>query len=184
MEIKNELYKMRDISYTKGLQDLISYINNNKPTQNMSMIEIGSYAGESTEIFSKYFNNVIAIDPFNNNYDENDITCKYMELTKVYETFIKIVKKHHNINHIRKTSDEAIYELKNTQVDFVYIDGLHTYEQIKKDITNYLPLINKGGFIGGHDYHQTWQGVKDGIHETIGLPEQIFQDTSWIKQIK
>lgn len=182
--MKNELYKMRDIHYANGLKDLILYINNIKPTENMNMIEIGSYAGESTEIFSKYFKNIIAIDPFINDYDKDDLTCQYMELTKVYNIFIELINKHNNITHIKKTSDEAIFDLKNNQVDFVYIDGLHTYEQVKKDIINYLPLINKGGFIGGHDYHQVWQGVKDGIHELLGTPDQIFQDTSWIKQIK
>lgn len=182
--MKNELYKMRDIPYANGLKDLISYINNIKSTENMSMIEIGSYAGESTEIFSKHFKNIIAIDPFMNDYDKNDLTCQYMELTKVYDVFLRIMDKCDNITHIKKTSDEAIFDLKNIQVDFVYIDGLHTYEQVKKDIINYLPLINKGGFIGGHDYHQVWQGVKDGIHELLGPPEQTFQDTSWIKQIK
>jgi len=184
MEIKDKLYIMRDSVYANGLKNLISYINEIRPTKDMTMIEIGSYAGESTEIFSEHFKNIIAIDPFINDYDKNDPTCKYMELTKVYNTFIEIVNKYNNISHIRKTSDDAIYSLKNIQVDFVYIDGLHTYEQVKKDITNYFPLINRNGFIGGHDYHPVWQGVKDGIHELIGTPEKTFIDTSWIKQIK
>lgn len=183
MAIKNELYKMRDISYANGLKDLISYINNIKPTQNMTMIEIGSYAGESTEIFANHFKNIIAIDPFINDYDKNDLTCQYMELNKVYDVFIELINKHSNITHIKKTSDEAILELKNTQVDFIYIDGLHTYEQVKKDIANYLPLIKKGGFIAGHDYHPVWQGVKDAIHESLGIPEETFGDTSWIVQL-
>ena len=106
-----------------------------------------------------------------------------MELTKVYDVFLKVINKYGNISHIKKPSDEAIFNLKDIKVDFVYIDGLHTYEQVKKDIVNYLPLINKGGFIGGHDYHEVWQGVKDGIHEVLGSPEQTFGDTSWIKQI-
>jgi hypothetical protein len=50
--MKNELYLMRDTQYTQGLIDLIEYINNFTPTDKMNMIEIGSYAGESTELFS------------------------------------------------------------------------------------------------------------------------------------
>lgn len=56
--------------------------------------------------------------------------------------------------HIKETSDNA-YEkfLKNQveQYDFVFIDGLHTYEQCKKDLENYDKLIKKGGIIAGHD---------------------------------
>jgi hypothetical protein len=48
---------------------------------------------------------------------------------------------------------------------------------------NYKKLVKKSGFITGHDYHPVWQGVVDAIHEAIGEPEMIFQDTSWVKKI-
>lgn len=182
--MKNKLYVMRDPIYSEGLKNLISYINETKETKNMTMIEIGSYAGESTEIFANNFKNVVSIDPFLNDYDVNDITCKYMDLNEVYNHFNLILNKYQNIKHIRKTSDDAISELNNLKVDFIYIDGLHTYEQIKKDMQNYIPLINEGGFIGGHDYHPTWEGVVNGINEILGKPEKTFSDTSWIKEIK
>jgi hypothetical protein len=73
--MKDTLYIMRDQSYKKGLEDLIEYINKFSDTKQMTMIEIGSYAGESTELFANNFKSVIAIDPFLNDYDENDITC-------------------------------------------------------------------------------------------------------------
>lgn len=36
-------------------------------------------------------------------------------------------------------------------LDFIYIDGNHAYEHIKKDITLATQLVKKGGVIGGHD---------------------------------
>ncbi len=54
---------------------------------------------------------------------------------------------------------------------------------MKKDIQNYLPLIKKGGFIGGHDYHPVWQGVVDAIEEVLGRPDKITRDTSWVIQL-
>jgi hypothetical protein len=107
-----------------------------------------------------------------------------MDLDKVYNLFIEKINKYHNIIHLRETSDEAINTIKNIDFDInlVYIDGLHTYNQVKKDIINYLPLI-KNGFISGHDYHPVWQGVVDGINEIIGPPDMVFDDTSWIKKI-
>jgi hypothetical protein len=183
MSNKNKLYVMRDNVYRKGLQDLINYINTFSNTKNLTMVEIGSYAGESTELFAKNFKSVIAIDPFLNDYDKNDVTCEYMDLTEVYNTFNAVISKYENVRHIRKTSDDAISELKNLKVDLVYIDGLHTYEQVKLDIENYMPIINESGFICGHDYHPVWQGVVDGINEKLGEPDKRFQDTSWIKKI-
>jgi two-component SAPR family response regulator len=118
-----------------------------------------------------------------NDYDPNDPACSYMDLTNVYKTFSSVISKYDNITHIRKTSDDAIDELKDIKVDLIYIDGLHTYDQVKKDIDNYIGLINESGFISGHDYHSVWQGVIDAIHEKIGKPDTIFQDTSWIKKL-
>jgi predicted O-methyltransferase YrrM len=180
----NELYVMRNEMYAKGLWDLINYVKKHGNTKTMTMIEIGAYAGESTQMFSNEFERVITIDPFINDYDPDDITCRYMELEKVYYTFKKVVDRNNNINHIRMTSDDAIDKLIGTKVDFIYIDGLHTYDQIKKDITNYLPLLKPNCLIGGHDYHINWGGVVNGVNELLGEPDATFCDTSWIKHIK
>jgi predicted O-methyltransferase YrrM len=178
MSTKNELYVMRG-EYTNGLLSLIDYINQQKSTKELSMIEIGSYAGESTTMFANHFKKVVSVDPFLNDYDANDIACQYMDLTKVYDTFKSAISSYSNITHIRKISDDAINDLKDNSFDFVYIDGLHTYEQVKKDISNYLPKIKDGGFIGGHDYHPVWQGVVNAINENFTI-DAIFSDTSWI----
>ena len=180
----DKLYVMRDATYAKGLDDLIQYVKERGDTKTMTMIEIGSYAGESTQMFANEFERVIAIDPFINDYDPNDITCTFMELEKVYDTFKEVVDRNGNIEHIRMTSDDAVNQLIDMKVDFIYIDGLHTYEQIKKDITNYLPLLKSNCLIGGHDYHRNWDGVMRGINELLGAPDATFSDTSWIKLIK
>ena len=179
----DKLYPMRDNLYKGGLEDLINYVKRYGDTKQMNMIEIGSYAGESTQMFANEFESVIAIDPFMNDYDPNDITCTYMELEKVYHTFKDVVERNNNIRHIRKTSDDAVNELVGMTFDFIYIDGLHTYEQIKKDISNYLPLLKPNCLIGGHDYHDVWNGVILGVHESLGVPDMTFKDTSWIKKI-
>jgi Methyltransferase domain len=184
MNKKNELYVMREIDYFNGLRDFIQYVKDNTTNENLTMIEIGAYAGESTTLFANHFSEVITIDPYLNDYDPNDVTIEYMDLDKVYDKFIENTKPYPNIKHIKKTSDDAIQDLKNISVDVVYIDGLHTYNQIKKDIENYLPLVKKNGFIGGHDYHQNWYGVVSGINEKLGVPEKIFADTSWIFKVK
>ena len=50
----------------------------------------------------------------------------------------------------RMTSDE--FFLGNKQnFDCVYIDGLHIYEQVRKDIINSLKILNSNGIIILHD---------------------------------
>jgi len=52
--------------------------------------------------------------------------------------------------NVRKTSD-AFFENNDVRFDVVFIDGLHTYEQVRKDIINSIESLNKGGWIALHD---------------------------------
>ena len=51
---------------------------------------------------------------------------------------------------IRKTSDKFFKDNKDT-FDCVFIDGLHYYAQVKKDIENSLKVLNPNGIILLHD---------------------------------
>ena len=52
--------------------------------------------------------------------------------------------------NIRKTSDD-FFSTNIKNFDIVFIDGLHTYEQVKKDIKNSLNFLNPRGVIILHD---------------------------------
>jgi len=52
--------------------------------------------------------------------------------------------------NIRKTSDDFFLSNDN-KFDIIFIDGLHEYEQVKKDIKNSLKFLNNGGVIILHD---------------------------------
>lgn len=177
--MKNRLFNMRP-NYS-GLTDLIKVVQKTHNTKDFTLIEIGAYSGESTTFFANFFGRVITIDPFINDYDKSDPTCQFMSLESVYKTFLINISKHNNILHIKKTSDEAIKELYNTNnVLVVYIDGLHTYEQVKKDIQNYKDLILLDGYLCGHDYHKSrWKRVCDAIDE-FQRPDMLFSDSSWL----
>ena len=69
------------------------------------------------------------------------------------------------VTWLRKTSDQARRDINET-LDFVYIDGNHSYEYTKKDIANYYPLIRSGGVIGGHDYKAFFHpGIEKAVDE-------------------
>lgn len=181
--MNDKFYTMRPENYKKGLYTLIEYINKFQTTSNMEMLEIGAYQGESTLIFAEKFLKITTIDPYLDNYDPSDPTCNHISLEKVYEKFLELTKDIDSIKLIRKTSDEAYNDLIDKKFDFIYIDGMHTYDQVKKDIKNYKSLVKPGGFIGGHDYHPNWQGVIDAIKEEFDVIDATFEDTSWIKKL-
>jgi predicted O-methyltransferase YrrM len=37
------------------------------------------------------------------------------------------------------------------RLDFLFIDGDHTYEGVKQDFEMYTPLVRKGGLVAMHD---------------------------------
>ena len=52
--------------------------------------------------------------------------------------------------NVRKTSDDFFIN-NNKTFDLVFIDGLHTYTQVKKDILNSVKFLNTNGIILVHD---------------------------------
>lgn len=50
----------------------------------------------------------------------------------------------------RMTSD-AFFATNTDMFDFVFIDGLHTYEQVRRDVVNSLRFLEPGGIIAIHD---------------------------------
>ena len=52
--------------------------------------------------------------------------------------------------NIKITSDE-FFKKNKLNFDIIFIDGLHIYEQVKKDILNSIKFLNKDGIILLHD---------------------------------
>ena len=65
---------------------------------------------------------------------------------------------------VKKTSENA-FPLIPDNLDFVYIDGNHNYDFVKKDLEMYYSKIREGGIIGGHDFSASWEGKVRAILE-------------------
>ena len=179
---KEEFYIMRAPFYAEGLIDMINWIDNIRPTQEMRIIEIGSYICESTMIFADRFKEVVSVDPYINDYDLEDAACSFAPFDKVYEQFVRNTLSVPNIKSIRETSENAFSILKDQQWDMVYIDGLHTLEGVSYDIAHYKTIIKPGGFVCGHDYG--WGNVRHAIGQLLDdKVDATFKDASWAKQI-
>lgn len=51
---------------------------------------------------------------------------------------------------IRATSDE-FFQANKQLFDVVFIDGLHTYEQVRRDVINSIRFLKPGGYVAMHD---------------------------------
>jgi len=123
----NEFFPMRTaVEQEQGLLNLLAYTGQFFDLKELTMIEIGSYIGESTMLFAKRFNFVFSIDPFIDDYPENYGVSRYAEFDKVYAKFLENTKDFRNIWHVKQKSDNAASIFTSRKVDFVYIDGCHT----------------------------------------------------------
>jgi len=62
---------------------------------------------------------------------------------------------------------EDVVSMIPDNLDFVYIDGNHSYEFVKKDIELYYPKVREGGVIGGHDFYKNFLGVLTAVIEFV-----------------
>jgi hypothetical protein len=100
----------------------------------------------------------------------------------------KVMKKYGDkTEFIRKFSEEAAKLILDESLDFVYIDGNHQYEFVKKDIEAWYPKVKKGGIIGGDDYTSCPEtemekfGIFKAVHEFFNKSKKkvSFYNTDW-----
>ena len=86
-----------------------------------------------------------------NNYKNYlEIGCDQNQLFSKIEIENKTGVDPESGGNIKTTSDD--FFLNNTEkFDIIFIDGLHIYEQVKKDILNSINCLNEGGIVLVHD---------------------------------
>lgn len=163
-----------------GLYELLQDLPND-----IVMLEVGVYRGESTSIFlsSGKIKTIHCVDPWQNGYDVNDIASYHTDMSIIENEFRQRAMHDGRIVIHKNYSTTVANLMKNEELDFVYIDGAHTYDRVIDDIRAFLPKIKKNGLIGGHDYDPGWPGVVRAVNQIFGQPDKVFRDGSWLKKL-
>jgi predicted O-methyltransferase YrrM len=72
----------------------------------------------------------------------------------LYRKFPKSGQQLHLIradSHLEETKGRVIRILNGELLDYLFIDGDHTYEGVRRDFEMYAPLVRSGGMIALHD---------------------------------
>ena len=93
---------------------------------------------------------------------------------------------------IKSTSIDAYYDFfvrQDIKIDFLFIDGDHSYEGVKSDFELYSKILTPGGLIVIHDTHPTYEDTsitsedaKKEHHRFDGpskLVSELKQDQNW-----
>jgi hypothetical protein len=98
------------------------------------LVEIGAYHGETTvglcQIAKRYGKRVIVVDPY-------EIGTQNIETGNEYQTFLNNTSEFRElIDHYKLSSldPQAIQALKNRELCFAFVDGLHIYNAAINDL--------------------------------------------------
>ena len=124
-------------------------------------VEVGSWYGKSTA----YMAVAIANSKKNIKFDavdtwrgspEHQKGEEYEDENAINDTLFNVFQENMKpaagyYNPVKMDSIEASKQYEDESLDFVFIDGDHSFEAALKDFQNYYPKIKKGGIFAGHD---------------------------------
>lgn len=142
-----------------------------------NVLEIGSYKGLSAWCMAHTARTLTCVDTFraatNGQRQEDHLTT--------YADFISAVGRFGNISVYVGTSEEAAQRVVNPQ-EMIFLDAMHTYEDVKADIERWWPHLLPGGLMVFHDYgHDDYPGVKQAVEERFGPLPQVIT-LAWVEK--
>jgi len=153
------------------------------------IVEIGSFFGKSTNYLlekvkkSKKNINVVAIDTFQGSENEQyhlDIVSQYDG--DIYQPFTENVDIE-RLTILKEKSGDACNYFGNGTIDFLMIDGDHSYDGVTSDISNYFYKVKPGGYISGDDYNVFDSTTKAVNNYFLGCHNLSSNGINWFYRI-
>jgi predicted O-methyltransferase YrrM len=172
-------YNPKINTHYSSVSQVLHLIDNKK---DLVVAEIGVFQGKSTLAMLNYCNikKIYLIDPFDkeiaDSFNPTDGTNVNISVSLFEETNAKLTNFLDKIIYLKEISDTAFEKIPDNELDFIFIDGCHTYECVYKDLINYYPKVKPGGIIAGDDFSNKFAnfGVIDAVNDvlpTLGYKE-------------
>ncbi len=160
-------------------KNLFKFLDKSKEN---NILEIGCFEGLSSVFFADNFlgntySTLTCVDPFLTigNNDHSQFLQNNEELSFDYN--ISICKNSHKIIKHKITSD-MFFETNKQSFNFIYIDGCHLSDFIKRDMENSFSVLEKNGIMWMDDY-----GGGDGIQIKNAMNNFLEKYHGWYQLI-
>lgn len=100
-------------------------------------------------------------------YIKENPPALYFDIPFRYEEVCKKFKDKDNVVIIKKYSKDALEDIADGSLDWIYIDANHQYDFIKFDIYHWCKKVKSNGLICGHDYCDECPGVVKAVDEFL-----------------
>jgi len=116
--------------------------------------EIGVRAGDYSLSICEQMPNIeyYCIDPWHKHNSVSE------ERQDIFLALAKERLKPFNVTFIKKLSMDALADFEPRSLDFVYIDGDHTFDYVMSDIIFWSQKVKRGGIVACHDYSNCYMG--------------------------
>lgn len=114
--------------------------------------EIGVYKAAFTEKFCKVGLKMFAIDPWMAYQGAGRTQQEQARQNFIFGHAQRTLAPYKDCEIIRSTSMDALKYFADESLDFVYLDGDHSFKHIAADIEEWSKKVRKGGIVAGHDY--------------------------------
>ena len=162
------------------ITELLRFLAKHKPK---FILEIGTAGGGTLFLFARFSSpdaTIISIDlpggQFGGGYPEwRKILYKSLA---VHKQKIHLVRED---SHAPATFNIVKKILEGHQLDFLFIDGDHTYNGVKRDFEMYSRLVRKGGVIAFHDIVP---GPPENVGGVPGFWNKIKRNFNYVEFVK
>lgn len=131
-----------------NLNETLFMVNIAKTIDPKIIVEIGVYRGATLRLLTEVLSPegvIIGIDDYS--YSHNKIFGPDWD----YEEHDKDVRMIYSDSHGQYAFNKLKTILNGRKIDFLHIDGDHSYEGCKTDYEMYSPLVRNRGYIAFHD---------------------------------
>lgn len=87
--------------------------------------------------------------------------------------------KYPNYIFLRQYSAEAVLDFADNSLDFVYIDGDHSFYEATFDIEKWYPKIRSGGIISGDDYFKHKGPSRIHVYQVVNGYTDAWKISPW-----
>jgi hypothetical protein len=127
------------------------------PSETTSLIgaEVGVREGKNAldMIRSMNIQKLYLVDHFKEYTEQSGVVITQNQQNLFYYNLLNNIKSYKNVEVMKMTSQEASEFFSEEFFDFIYIDACHTYEEVKRDMTLWLPKVKKNRYLCGHDFN-------------------------------
>lgn len=152
-----------------------------------TIVEIGSWFGKSTKYLLEKVEksgkkiNVEVIDTFKGSLNEDFHQQVVGEHDNdIYQHFYQNIEHNQNIVVHKNYSQDSAELFPTNSIDFLMIDGDHSYEGVTSDINNYFHKVKPGGIISGDDYN-VFDGTTLAVNDFFLGAHQLYKNNfNWL----